>query len=164
MQPQSQFLDMYRAMARRTNDSIRATLESTERLHQQQLEAVRAALEQSSNATRQFSEVQSVDELLSAQSRLAGSQVAHFMEIWRGMWRAMGDTQITLWSQLQSHYAQSTETMRQAYDLTKRATEDATRMAASQVTTIARDAQGTAQNEHRPQPQQERPGQHRKSA
>jgi len=101
----------------------------------------RAALEHSNNAARQFGDVQSVDELLSAQSRLVGSQVAHFMEIWRGMFRAMGDTQMTLWSQMQSQFGQNTELMRQAYDLTKRATEDATRMAASQVTSIAREAQ-----------------------
>ena len=102
---------------------------------------MRAALEHSNNAARQFGDVQSVDELLSAQSRLVGSQVAHFMEIWRGMFRAMGDTQMTLWSQMQSQFGQNTELMRQAYDLTKRATEDATRMAASQVTSIAREAQ-----------------------
>jgi len=144
-QAQSQFLDMYRSIARRANESMRATLESTERLHQQQLEAVRAALEQSHQAARQFGDVQSVDDLFSAQSRLAGSQVAHAMEIWRGMWRAFGDTQMTLWSQMQSQFGQGTEIMRQAYDLTRRATEDATRMAASQVTSIAREAQNQAQ-------------------
>ena len=122
-QAQSQFLDMYRSIARRANDSMRATLESGERLHQQQLEAVRAALEQSNQAARQLGDVRSVDELFSAQSRLAGSQVAHAMEIWRGMWRAFGDTQITFWSQLHSQFGQGTEIMRQAYDLTQRATD-----------------------------------------
>jgi hypothetical protein len=79
------------------------------------------------------------------------------MEIWRGMFRAIGDTQMTMWSQMQSQFGQNTELMRQAYDLTKRATEDATRMAASQVTSIAREAQ--------PHPQeQSRPPQQRKSA
>jgi hypothetical protein len=153
MQVQSQFLDMYRSMARRANDSVKTALESTERLHQQQLEAVRAALEQSNIAARQFGDVQSVDELLQAQSRLVGSQVAQFMELWRGMFRAIGDTQMTMWSQMQSHAGQTTELMRQAYDLTRRATEDATRMAASQVTSIAREAQ----------PEQSRPPQ-RKTA
>jgi len=157
VQGQSQFLDMYRSVARRANDSFRATLETTERLHQQQLEAVRGALEQSSNATRQLAEVQSLDELLSAQSRLVGTQVAHFMETWRGMFRAISDTQMTMLSQMQTQFGQSTDLMRQAYDLTKRATEDATRMATSQVTSIAREAQTPAQ-------QPERHGGQRKSA
>jgi hypothetical protein len=66
------------------------------------------------------------------------------------MFRAVGDTQMTMWSQMQSQFGQTTEMMRQAYDLTKRATDDATRMAASQVTSIAREMQPQQAEQSRP--------------
>lgn len=155
MQGQSHFLDIYRSMARATNDSITASLQSTERIHQKQLEVVRSALEQSSKAARQLTDVHDVDELVSAQSQIIGAQVAQSIELWRSMFRAFGDVQMTLMSQMQHQVGQATETVKQAYDLTKRATEDATRVAASQVTAastgFARETPG--QESRRPQEQ-----------
>lgn len=149
MQGQSHFLDIYRSMARATNDSITSSLQSTERIHQKQLEVVRSALEQSAKAARQLADVRDVDELVSAQSQIIGAQVAHSMELWRTVLRAAGDIQMTLMSQMQHQMGQATETVRQAYDLTKRATEDATRVVASQVTAanapVAREAGGQPQ-------------------
>jgi hypothetical protein len=98
--------------------------------------------------------VHDVDELVSAQSQIIGAQVAQSIELWRSMFRAFGDVQMTLMSQMQHQVGQATETVKQAYDLTKRATEDATRVAASQVTAastgFAREASG---QERRPQEQ-----------
>jgi hypothetical protein len=143
MQGQSHFLDIYRSMARATNDSITASLQSTERIHQKQLEVVRSALEHSSKASRQLAEVHDVDELLAAQSQIIGAQVAQSMELWRSLFRAAGDMQMSMMSQMQHQVGQAAETVRQAYDLTKRATEDVTRVAASQVsaatTSMARE-------------------------
>lgn len=133
MQSQSHFLDIYRSMARVANDSMLAQLQSAERIHQKQLDAVRSALEQSSRSAKQLTDVQNVDDLLSTHSQIIGAQVAQTMELWRTVFRAMGDAQITMLSQMQSQMGQATETVRQAYDLTKKATDDATRMVASQV-------------------------------
>jgi hypothetical protein len=133
MQSQSHFVDIYRSMARVSNDSFTASLQTTERIHQKQLEMVRSALEQSTRAAKQLGEVQSVDELFAAQSQLFGTQMAHTMEMWRSLFRAMSDTQLAWMSQIQNQVGQATEGMRQAYDLTKRATEDATRTVVSQV-------------------------------
>jgi hypothetical protein len=133
MQGQSHFLDIYRSMARASNESITASLQSTERIHQKQLDVVRSALEQSSKAARQLADVHDLDELVSVQSQIIGAQVAQSIDLWRNLFRAVGDAQMTLMSQVQHQVGQATETVRQAYDLTKRATDDATRMVASQV-------------------------------
>src|SRR4051812_17303219 len=103
MQAQSHLLDIYRSMARAANDTVTATLQSTQRIQQNQLDVVKAALDQSTRSAQQLTQVQSIDELVSAHSQLVGTQVAHTMEIWRSMFRALGDTQMTLMAQMQSH-------------------------------------------------------------
>ena len=143
MQTQTQFLDIYRTMARATADSAKATLQTTERLHQQQLQLVRTALEQNTRAAAQLSEARTLDEVLAAQSQLAGLQMAQAMEAWRAMLRHFGDSQVTFLSQLQSHAGQATDTVRQAYDFTANATTTATANAANAA-------------ERRPQEQQNR--------
>jgi hypothetical protein len=155
-QTQTQFLDIYRTMARATADSAKAALQTSERIHQQQLQLVRTALEQNTRAASQLAEARTLDEVLAAQSQFAGLQVAQAMEIWRAMLRHVGDSQMTFLSQMQNQAGQATDTVRQAYDLTARATEDAARTAASQVTAAANTSSA---GERRPQEQQ-----HRKSA
>ena len=152
MQAQSQFLDIYRSMARATNDSIAASLQSAERLHQKQLDVVRSALEQSTSAAKQLADARSVDELVSTQTRILGGQLAQSVEIWRSMFRAFGDAQITLMAQMQNQVGQATESMRQAYDITKRAADDAARVVASQVTSVNTASRESA-SERRPEPQ-----------
>jgi len=136
MQVQPQFLDIYRSMARATNDSIAASLQSAERIHQKGLDAVRSALEQSTSAAKQLADARRVDELMSMQTRILGGQLAQGMEIWRSMFRAFGDAQVTFMAQMQNQVGQAAENMRQAYDLTKRAADDAARVVASQVTAV----------------------------
>ena len=133
MPTQSHFLDIYRSMARATNDSIMATLESTQKIHQKQIDIVRSAIEQGQNASRELSQVDNMDDLVSAQSQIIGAQVAQGLETWRSWFRAMGDLQMTFMSQAQNQMSQVTQSARQAYDLTRKATEDATRVAASRV-------------------------------
>lgn len=139
MQPQPQFLDMYRSIARAAIDSMKASLQSTERFHQQQLQIVRGALEQNIKSASELSQARSIDELLSLQSEVVGAQVAQAMDVWRGMYRVLSDSQMTAMSQMQTQVSQASDTVRQAYDLTARATEDAARVAASQVS-AAREA------------------------
>jgi hypothetical protein len=161
MQTQSQFVDIYRSMARAGTESAKAALQNTERLHQQQLQIVRSALEHNMKAANQLAEVRSMDELFSMQSQLIGTQVAQGLEMWRTMLRLFGDGQMTWLSQMQTQVGQATDTVRQAYDLTARATEDATRSAVSHVSGVANAAReaSTQAQERRPQEQQ-----HRKSA
>lgn len=137
MQTQPQFLEMYRSIARAGIDTMKASLQSTERFYQQQLEVVHAALTQNVQAANQLAETRSIDELLSLHSQVAGAQVAQAMDMWRCMYRMLGDSQLTVLSQMQTQVNQATDTVRQAYDLTTQATQDAARIAASQVTAIA---------------------------
>jgi len=164
MPAQSQFLDLYRSMARSTAESIIATLESTQRIHQKQVDIARAALEQGRSATRQLSDVENVDDVVSAQSQLIGAQVAHGLEMWRSAFRSFGDIQMTLLSQMQSQVGQATDCVRQAYDLTRKATEDATRIAATQVTSAANNGSGTQTDQQRRTQETQQHPQHRKSA
>lgn len=140
MQTQPQFLDMYRSVARAAIDTMKASLQSTERFHQQQLQIVRGALEQNMKSASELSQARSIDELFSLQSQIAGAQVAQAMDVWRGMYQVLSDSQTTAMSQMQTQVSQATDTVRQAYDLTARATEDAARIAASQVTAVAASA------------------------
>jgi hypothetical protein len=116
MQPQTQFFDLYRSGLKTMNDVMKTSLETTERLQNQQLQQVRNALEETTKSTGQLGDVRSLDELMAVQARLAGSQVQRTMDFWGSMWRAAGDSQIAMISQMQSF---------------TRATEEAVRMAAA---------------------------------
>jgi hypothetical protein len=116
MQPQTQFFDLYRSGLKTMNDVMKTSLETTERLQNQQLQQVRNALEETTKSTGQLGDVRSLDELMAVQARLAGSQLQRTMDFWGSVWRAAGDGQIAMISQMQSF---------------TRATEEAVRMAAS---------------------------------
>lgn len=148
-EPQTQFFDFYRSGLRTMNDIMKSSLETTERLQNQQLQQVRSALEETTRSTGQLGEIRTLDELLAAQARLAGSQVQRTMDFWSQVWRAAGDSQIAMISQMQS--------------LTTRATQDAVRIATAQVSTMgnaARDMGNTVRESAERAPQQQ---QHRKA-
>jgi hypothetical protein len=132
-EPQTQMFDLYRTGLRTMNDIVKSSLETTERLQNQQLQQVRNALEETTRSAGQIGNVSSLDDLMAAQAKLAGSQLQRTMDFWSSMWRAAGDSQIALISQMQS--------------FTSRATEDVVRMAGSQVASVggmAREATNTA--------------------
>jgi phasin family protein len=95
MEPQAtQLLDLYRAGVRTASDVMKASLESVERMQNQQLQLIRAALEENAKSVGQITEVKSMDELVALQARLTGSQVQRVMDYWSGVWRAAGDNQM----------------------------------------------------------------------
>lgn len=150
-EPQTQFFDLYRTGLHTMNDIMKSSLEASERLQNQQLQQVRNALEETTRSSGQLGELRSLDELMAAQAKLAGSQVQRTVDFWSSVWRAAGDSQIALISQMQS--------------FTSRATQDAARLAASGVANIgsaARDA-GSSVREAAAQSQSERSQQHRKA-
>lgn len=131
-EPQTQFFDLYRSGLRTMNDLMKSSLETTERLQNQQLQQLRSAIEDTTRSSGQLGEIRSLDELLAAQAKLAGSQVQRTMDFWSNVWRAAGDSQINIISQMQS--------------LTSRATQDVVRLATAQVSTMgsaAREATNT---------------------
>jgi phasin family protein len=90
----TQLLDLYRTGVRTTSDVMKASLESVERMQNQQLQLIRSALEENAKSAGQIAEVRSMDELVALQARLAGSQVQRMMDYWSGVWRAAGDNQM----------------------------------------------------------------------
>ncbi len=86
-QPQAEFLDLYRAGLKTTADLMKASLQNAERLQNQQLSAIRSALDQQSRAVNDLSQARSLDELLSLQTRLAGSQFERAVGFWSELYQ-----------------------------------------------------------------------------
>jgi len=144
---QAQFLDLYRASVRSAADFMKLSLEQTERLQQQQLQLIRGALEENTRSTTQLGEAKSLDELVALNSRIAGAQLERMTEFWASWWRAAGDAQKSIIDQVQSQMGQAKERVRESYQFTARASEDAARLAASQVVGVG--TQERKSQEHR---------------
>jgi phasin family protein len=86
-QPQAEFLDLYRAGLKTAADMMKVSLQSAERLQNQQLVAIRTALDQQSKAASELGQARSIDELLALQTRLAGSQWERAMGYWTELWQ-----------------------------------------------------------------------------
>jgi hypothetical protein len=148
---QAQLFDLYRAGIRSAADMMKLSLEHTERLQQQQLQLIRSALDESSRSSNQVAEARNFDDMLAFNSRLAGTQLERMAEFWSNWWKAAGEAQKSMIDQVQSQMGQAKERMREGYNLAARASEDATRLAASQMSGVA-------------QQERERSKEHRKSA
>ncbi len=89
-QPQTEFLDLYRAGLKTAADLMKASLQSAERLQNQQLVAIRTALDQQAKNINELGQARSIDELLALQTKMAGSQWERAM----GYWTELCQTQI----------------------------------------------------------------------
>ena len=89
-QPQTEFLDLYRAGLKTAADLMKASLQSAERLQNQQLVAIRTALDHQSKTISELGQARSIDELLAVQTKMAGAQ----WERTRGYWTELCQTQI----------------------------------------------------------------------
>src|SRR5512145_782866 len=134
---QAQFLDLYRASLKTATEFMKTSLEQTERFQQQQLQMVKSALEESSRSGNQASEVKSLDDIVALNSKLAGNQLERVAEFWSNWWRVAGDAQKSMIDQMQSQLGQAKERVREGYSFTARTTEEAARLAASQVSGAA---------------------------
>jgi hypothetical protein len=89
-QPQAEFLDFYRAGLKTAADLMKVSLQSAEKLQNQQLVALRAALEQQSKSINELGQAKSIDEVLALQTKLAGAQWEQAM----GFWSEFAQTQM----------------------------------------------------------------------
>lgn len=110
---QAQFVDLYRASIRSAADMMKAQLEQTERLQQQQIQLIRNALEDSTRSTSQAGEAKGLDDLMALNSRLAGAQLERMTEFWANWWRAAGEAQKSMIDQVQSQMGQAKERVQQ---------------------------------------------------
>ena len=81
-QPQTEFLDLYRAGLKTAADLMKASLQSAERLQNQQLVAIRTALDQQAKTVSELGQARSIDELLALQTKMAGAQWERTMGYW----------------------------------------------------------------------------------
>jgi phasin family protein len=81
-QPQVELFDLYRAGLKTAADLMKVSLESAERLQNQQLVAIRSAIDQSSRSAADLSGAKSIDELLALQTRIAGAQIERAISYW----------------------------------------------------------------------------------
>ena len=146
---QTQLIDLYRASIRSASDMMKQSLEQTERMQQQQLQLIRTALEETTRSTSQVGEVKSLDDVMALNSRLAGQQLERMAEFWSGWWRVAGDAQKSMIDQMQSQMGQAKDRVREGYAFTARTSEEAARLAASQVANTVQEQQRKPQQEHR---------------
>ena len=96
-QPQAEYLDLYKAGLKTAADLMKASLQNAERLQNQQLVAIRTALDQQSKSISELGQARTLDDLLSLQTRIVGAQFERAV----GFWSELYQTQI---SQAQSWF------------------------------------------------------------
>ena len=69
-QPQAEFLDLYKAGLKTAADLMKASLQTAERLQNQQLVVIRSVLDQQSKSINELSQVRTMEELISVQTKL----------------------------------------------------------------------------------------------
>ena len=99
-QPQADFIDLYRAGLKTTADLMKASLQNAERLQNQQLVAIRSALEQQSRAASELGQARSLDELMSLQTRLAGAQFERAVGFWSELYQNQVQQAQSWWSEM----------------------------------------------------------------
>jgi phasin family protein len=93
MQPQAELFDLFRAGLKTAADMMKASLESAERVQNQQLVAIRSALDQQAKSVSELGSAQTLDELLAFQTRMAGAQFERAMSYWGDLVQLYTDNQ-----------------------------------------------------------------------
>ena len=113
-QPQAEFLDLYRAGLKTAADLMKVSLQGAEKLQNQQLVAIRTALDQQSKSISELGNARTIDELLALQTRMAGAQWERAM----GYWAEFAQTQMSQardwWSEAAHAATSSAANVRQA--------------------------------------------------
>jgi phasin family protein len=86
-QPQAEFFDLYRSGLKTAADLMKVSLQGAERLQNQQLVAIRTALDQQSKAVNELGQARTIDEVLALQTKLAGAQWERAMGYWSELWQ-----------------------------------------------------------------------------
>ena len=113
-QPQADMFDLYRAGLKSAADLMKASLESAERLQNQQLAAIRTAIAEQAKTTSELASARTMDELLSAQSKILGAQFERAMGYWTQLYQVAGENQAAAIGQIQAQMSRMGETLAQA--------------------------------------------------
>ena len=124
-QPQADLFDIYRAGLKTAADLVKASLESAERLQNQQLVAIRSVIDQQSKSATELSRAKTLDELLSVQTRIVGQQFENAVSLWTDLFQAAGENQRVAFGRMQDQLAQARDWMAaSALPLAARQTEE----------------------------------------
>jgi len=110
-QPQTDLFDIYRAGLKTAADLVKASLESAERLQNQQLVAIRSVIDQQSKSATELSRAKTLDELLSVQTRIVGQQFENAVSLWTDLFQAAGENQRVAFGRMQDQLAQARDWM-----------------------------------------------------
>ena len=113
-QPQAEMLDLYRAGLKNAADILKTSLENAERLQNQQLVAIRTAIVEQAKTASEIGAARTLDELLSAQSRLAGAQMERVLGYWSELFQVAGQNQMSAIGQVQQQMTRISESLAQA--------------------------------------------------
>ena len=110
-QPQADLFDIYRAGLKTAADLLKASLESAERLQNQQLVAIRSVIDQQSKSAAELSRAKTLDELWSVQTRIVGQQFESAVSLWSDLCQAAGENQRVAIGRMQDQLAQARDWM-----------------------------------------------------
>ena len=113
-QPQVEMFDLYRASLKSAADMLKASLESAERLQNQNLVAIRTAIVEQSKSLSELGEAKTLDELMALQARLAGEQFQRTMGYWTNLCQTAGQNQLAVIGQMQAQAANARELLEEA--------------------------------------------------
>ena len=114
-QQQTYFLELYRAGLRAASDIAKASIENAQRLHAQQVDALRQALDTNTDSARRLSEASNLTDLMALQVKLAGTQAEQAADFWTRAWRTASETQVAMLGQVNSQVGQLSDRMRETY-------------------------------------------------
>lgn len=113
-QPQVEMFDLYRASLKSAADILKASLESAERLQNQNLVAIRTAIVEQSKSLSELGEAKTLDELMALQARIAGEQFQRTMGYWTNLCQTAGQNQLAAIGQMQAQAANARELLEEA--------------------------------------------------
>ena len=93
MTQQADLFDLYRAGLKSAADLTKTSLERAERLQNHQLVAIRTAIVESGKSVAEIWSARTLDELLAAQSRVAGAQFERALSWWSDWLSAASENQ-----------------------------------------------------------------------
>ena len=120
---QPELFDLYRAGLKGSVDWIKTGLENAERLQNQQLIAIRRAVDGYAKSAAELAEAKSVDELLAVHTRMAGA----YMERTMAYWTSLYENNMAAFGQMQSQLQQTLTSVRDAEALMRAALSAAQR-------------------------------------
>lgn len=80
--PQAEFLDLYKAGLKTAADFMKVSLQSAEKLQNQQLVVIRQVLDQQARSISELGQAKTIDEVLALQTKMAGAQWERAMGFW----------------------------------------------------------------------------------